>query len=74
MNNPFENNVNVNNDKNTSPRPSAKWLQHQDFQHIHIIEYTGWNADNFDYSFYVEPITSNEFINRCINSKCEFDR
>jgi len=74
MKNPFENNVNVNKDKYTGTRTSVEWLQHQDFQHIHIIDYSGWDADNFDYAFNKEMITSGEFMIRCINSDCEFDK
>ena len=72
MKNPFDTSINVNVDERTKPRTSALWLLHENFIHITVLEATGWDKTKFNYSFSEEPITSDEFITRCMNSTCSF--
>jgi hypothetical protein len=46
-------------------RTSAEWYANlQKYYTIQILDYDGWDRDNFDYSFKEELITSEEFDKR----------
>ncbi len=46
-------------------RTSAEWYANlQKYYSIQILDYDGWDRDNFDYSFNEEKITSEEFDRR----------
>lgn len=68
LENPFETSTNSKSNRKTS----AEWLEHEDFAHIAILDPDGWNRSNYNYSFNEELISSDEFMQRCIRSTCEF--
>lgn len=57
--------MNMNNDLRTS----IEWYKNlQKHYNITILDYDGWDRDNFDYSFNEEKITSEEFDERLVKS------
>ncbi len=48
-------------------KTSNQWYKHLEDK-IKIIDPDGWNRKNFDYSWFYEEITWDEFINRLIKS------
>ena len=51
-------------------RTSAEWIKENPPQlaNITIRDNDGWDRDNFDYSYYKEKITLDEFLKRVFNS------
>jgi len=43
-------------------KTSKEWLE--EYPHIKLLDPDGWDRKNFYYSFNVEKITKQEFINR----------
>lgn len=48
-------------------KTSSEWNIKHDFQ---IMDPDGWNRRNFQYSFYEELITEEEFLKRVMHSTC----
>lgn len=51
-------------------RTSKEWYS-EIKDKIQILDYEGWDSNNFDYSFNLERISKQEFYNRLYSSKIE---
>ena len=69
----YENLVNKEYEENETVeilRTSAEWIKENlpQLANITIRDNDGWDRDNFDYSYYKEKITLDEFLKRVFNS------
>ena len=46
---------------NTKKKTSNEWFKKAGIDYKNIFVKSGWDEDNFNYSFYEEKITENEF-------------
>ena len=46
-------------------KTSAEWIQECNFK---VIDPDGWDRENWEFSWYHEEITKDEFMRRCISS------
>lgn len=53
---------------NQKKQTSSKWLNSEEFAHIEILEAKGWDKENWQYSFFKQKITKQEFELRLIKS------
>lgn len=49
-------------------KTSDEWLKSYPYTSIHLHNLDGWDRTNFDFSFYQEKITREEFLSRCKRS------
>jgi hypothetical protein len=53
-------------------KTSAKWLNSDEFKEYVISDPDGWDRENWEYSFYKEKITKQEFEWRLYKSTVKF--
>lgn len=55
-------------------KTSNEWNKHRDYKDIVIFDPDGWDRGNFQYSFFEEKITKEEFDKRLCMSTCQFNK
>lgn len=56
-------------------RTSSEWEKLVSKKHqLRILDHDGWDRKNFDYSFNIEKITKQEFLNRVSRSTIQCNR
>jgi len=59
--------------KNDIIQTSDKWLKDDEFKNLIILDPDGWDRANFQYSFYEEQISLEEFRKRVYVSTIQWD-
>lgn len=55
--------------KDTDKRTSEEWQKV--YSHIIVLDPDGWDRKNYQYSWFEEEITEEEFVNRVMTSTCK---